>query len=191
MSARLRAVVGLGGNIGDAAARVQAAFASLDRLRHTRLIRASRLYRTPAWGVTAQEDFVNAAALIETRLPPGELLQSLLQLEREAGRQRSRDGSDRWGPRTLDLDLLLYGDLVINERGLQVPHPRLAERAFALVPLVEVAPDAIIPGIGPAGRALSALVTDDIHVLEDAGVAPATIDISPGAPRASDHQGTD
>lgn len=160
------AVVGLGGNIGDAAASLRAAFDALDHLEGTHVLRRSRLYRTPAWGVTAQADFVNAAALLETTLPPLELLHALLQLEREAGRERSADGSDRWGPRTLDLDLLLYGDSAIDLPGLHVPHPRLAERAFALVPLVEVAPDAIIPGVGPAAHALATLVTDDILELD-------------------------
>lgn len=166
MSAPALAVVGLGGNIGDAAATVRAAFDALDQMEGTRVLSRSRLYRTPAWGVTAQADFVNAAALLETTLPPQALLQALLQLERDAGRQRSADASDRWGPRVLDLDLLLYGDAAIDLPGLHVPHPRLAERAFALVPLVEVAPDAIIPGVGPAAHALAALVTDDILELD-------------------------
>ncbi|TWI12537.1 2-amino-4-hydroxy-6-hydroxymethyldihydropteridine diphosphokinase [Aerolutibacter ruishenii] len=160
------AVIGLGGNIGDAAAAVRTAFHAIGQLPGTRAVRCSRLYRTPAWGVTAQADFVNAAVLVETTLAPLALLQALLQLEREAGRERSADGSDRWGPRTLDLDLLLYGEAAIDLPGLRVPHPRLAERAFALVPLVEVAPDAIIPGVGPAAHALAALVSGDIQVLE-------------------------
>lgn len=184
MSAPVLAVIGLGGNMGDAGATLQAAFGAIDRLDGTRVVRCSRLYRTPAWGVTAQADFVNAAALVETSLSPLALLQALLQLERDAGRVRSPDGSDRWGPRTLDLDLLLYGDTAIDQPGLHVPHPRLAERAFALVPLVEVAPDAIIPGVGPAAHALAAVVTDDIHALDNH--APEADSM---APRASDHQG--
>jgi 2-amino-4-hydroxy-6-hydroxymethyldihydropteridine diphosphokinase len=166
VSAPALAVVGLGGNIGDAATTVRAAFDALGQLEGTRVLRCSRLYRTPAWGVTAQADFVNAAALLETTLPPLALLEALLRLEREAGRERNANGGDRWGPRTLDLDLLLYGDSAIDLPGLHVPHPRLAERAFALVPLVEVAPDAIIPGVGPAAHALAALVTDDILELD-------------------------
>lgn len=183
------AVVGIGGNIGDAAATVCASFDALGSIPHTRVVRRSRLYRTPAWGVTAQADFVNAAALLETSLPPLELLHALLQLEREAGRQRSADGSDRWGPRTLDLDLLLYGDGAVDLPGLHVPHPRLAERAFALVPLVEVAPDAIIPGIGPAAHVLAALVTDDIQVLGGECSPGPEIDDPARAPRATDHPG--
>lgn len=184
MSAPVLAVIGLGGNIGDAEATLHAAFGSIDRLEGTRVVRRSRLYRTPAWGVTGQADFINAAALVETSLPPQALLHALLQLEREAGRERRADGSDRWGPRTLDLDLLLYGDIAINQPGLHVPHPRLAERAFALVPLVEVAPDAIIPGVGPAAHALAALVTDDIHALDNHSREDDSL-----VPRASDHPG--
>lgn len=184
------AVVGIGGNIGDAAATVRASFEALDRIPHTRLLRRSRLYRTPAWGVTAQADFVNAAALVETTLPPLDLLHALLQLEREAGRERRADGSDRWGPRTLDLDLLLYGDVGLDLPGLRVPHPRLAERAFALVPLVEVAPDAMIPGVGPAAHALAALVADDIQVLDGGNTADPGADEPGHRPGATDHHGT-
>ena len=191
MNARVLAVVGIGGNIGDAAATVRASFAALDAVTGNRVLRCSRLYRTPAWGVTAQADFVNAAVLLETSLPPLELLQALLQMEREAGRERQPDSSDRWGPRTLDLDLLLYGDHAIDLPGLRVPHPRLAERAFALVPLVEVAPDAIIPGVGTATHALAALVTDDIQVLGGVASQDHDIDDPADAPRATDHQGTD
>jgi len=148
--------------VPDALAR---AFDALDRLPGTRLLRASPLYRTPAWGVEAQPDFINAAATIETTLPAAELLAGLLDIERAEGRSRAPDGSDRWGPRTLDLDLLLYGDAVIDEPGLRVPHPRLHERAFALLPLAAIAPDAVIPGIGRVGDALAALDASGIEAL--------------------------
>lgn len=157
--------VGLGGNLGDAAANLREAFAALGRLPGTRLLRASRLYRTPAWGVTAQPDFVNAVAMIDTALAPSALLQHLLRIERDAGRHRLADGSDRWGPRTLDLDLLLYGDQVIDTPGLTVPHPHLHERAFVLVPLLEIAPDTRIPGHGAAADAFAAMATGDIQAL--------------------------
>lgn len=157
--------VGLGGNLGDAAASLRDAFAALGRLPDTRLLRASRLYRTPAWGVTAQPDFVNAVAMIETALTPPALLENLLRIERDAGRHRLSDGSDRWGPRTLDLDLLLYGDEVIDTPDLTVPHPHLHERAFVLVPLLEIAPDTRIPGHGAAADALAAMATSDIQAL--------------------------
>jgi len=121
------AYVGLGSNLGDSADIVRAAMVALAGLPGTRLVRASRLYRTPAWGMTAQPDFINAAAMIETRLSPPDLLAAMMGIERDAGRERCQDGSDRWGPRTLDLDLLLYGDQVIEQPGLRVPHPHLHE----------------------------------------------------------------
>lgn len=159
------AFVGLGGNLGDAAASLREAFAALGRLPDTRLLRASRLYRTPAWGVTAQPDFLNAVAMIETGLAPLALLENLLRLERDAGRDRLADGAERWGPRTLDLDLLLYGDAAIDVPGLKVPHPHLHERAFALLPLLEIAPDIHIPGHGAAADALATMETGDIQAL--------------------------
>jgi 2-amino-4-hydroxy-6-hydroxymethyldihydropteridine diphosphokinase len=150
------AVVGLGSNLGDRVAQLHEAFAALDALPHTRVRRTSRLYRSPAWGVADQPDFLNAAVLLETALPPRELLDELLAIEREAGRDRSAEAV-RWGPRVLDLDILLYGDRRIDEPGLRVPHPHLHERAFALVPLLEVWPEATIPGRGRAREALAAL----------------------------------
>lgn len=159
------ACVGLGANLGDAAATVRAAQQALDGLPGTRLVAASRLYRTPAWGKTEQPDFINAAALIETSLTARALLDGLLDIERRFGRTRAADGSDRWGARTLDLDLLLYGAEVIDEPGLHVPHPHLHERAFALVPLLEVAPLAVIPGRGLACELPAAMAGGDIEAL--------------------------
>lgn len=161
----VQACVGLGANLGDALAAVQGALQALDGLPDTRLLHASRLYRTPAWGKTDQPAFVNAAAVLETTLDARTLLDQMLQIERDWGRDRAGDGSDRWGARTLDLDLLLYGDAVIDEPGLRVPHPHLHERAFALVPLVEIAPDIVIPGHGRAADIVAAMVTGDIHAL--------------------------
>ena len=165
MNAPAIAFVGLGGNLGDAAASLRGAFDALGRLPLTSLLRASRLYRTPAWGVTAQPDFINAVAMIETSLAPMRLLEDLLGIERDAGRDRRADGSDRWGPRTLDLDLLLYGDQVIDIPGLAVPHPHLHERAFVLVPLLEIASGIRIPGHGAAADALAAVASGDIEAL--------------------------
>jgi 2-amino-4-hydroxy-6-hydroxymethyldihydropteridine diphosphokinase len=159
------ACVGLGANLGDAAATVRMALQALDALPHTRLVRTSRLYRTPPWGNTSQPDFVNAVAVLETELDARDLLDGLLGIEREFGRVRATDGSDRWGARTLDLDLLLHGDTRIDEPGLHVPHPHLHERAFALLPLVEVMPDAVIPGRGRARDLLAAMVTGDIEAI--------------------------
>jgi 2-amino-4-hydroxy-6-hydroxymethyldihydropteridine diphosphokinase len=157
------AFVGLGSNIGDGIATVRAALSALDTIAHTQLLRASRLYRTAAWGVTDQPDFINAVAMLRTRRTPQELLADMLAIERVAGRNRLADGSDRWGPRTLDLDLLLYGEARIDVPGLHVPHPHLHERAFVLVPLAEIAPDARIPGIGSAREALSRMASAQVE----------------------------
>ena len=161
----MQAFVGLGANLGDAVGTVQAAFGAFDALPHTRVLHASRLYRTPAWGKTDQPAFVNAAAVLETELDARALLDAMLSIERDFGRDRAGDGSDRWGARTLDLDLLLYGTDAIDEPGLRVPHPHLHERAFALVPLIEIAPDLVIPGHGRAADLVAAMVTGDIHAL--------------------------
>jgi 2-amino-4-hydroxy-6-hydroxymethyldihydropteridine diphosphokinase len=158
--------IGLGGNLGNVATTIQYAFAALHALPETRVLRRSRLYRTPAWGMTAQPDFINAAAVLGTRLSAEVLLEELLRIEREAGRDRDAQ-SERWGPRALDLDLLLYGDAVIAHPhpGLCVPHPRLHERAFVLVPLAEIAPGALVPGHGRVDALLATADTQGIRVL--------------------------
>lgn len=152
---RQRAFIGLGGNVGDAPATLQSALAALAGLPQTRLLAASRLYRTAPVGGIAQADFSNAVAELETGLGAADLLQALLAIERAHGRDRQRE--QRWGPRTLDLDLLLYGDEIMALDGLIVPHPRMAERRFVLEPLLEIAPQIQIPGIGPAADALKRL----------------------------------
>lgn len=156
MNAPVRACIGLGANLGDAEGAVRGAFTALDALPGSRLLACSRLYRTPAWGRTDQPAFINAAAVLETLLTPQALLQALLEIERGAGRTRDGD-APRWGPRVLDLDLLLYGDRVLDEPGLQVPHPYLHARAFVLVPLAEIAAGADIPGRGSVAAALAAV----------------------------------
>jgi 2-amino-4-hydroxy-6-hydroxymethyldihydropteridine diphosphokinase len=140
------AYVGIGANLDDPAARVRGAFNSLAAMPQTRLVKRSSLYRTQPQGYRDQPDFVNAVAQVDTALAPAALLTALQQIEADAGRQRSFPNA----PRTLDLDLLLYGGERIDEPGLVVPHPRLHERAFVLVPLVEIAPHVDVPGIGPA-----------------------------------------
>jgi 2-amino-4-hydroxy-6-hydroxymethyldihydropteridine diphosphokinase len=160
------ACIGLGANLGDPAATLRAALQRLAVLPQTRLIRASRLYRTPAWGVLEQPAFVNAVAMLRTILPAHDLLRTMLAIERDFGRERAVDGSDRWGPRSLDLDLLLYGDARIDVVGLQVPHPHMHRRAFVLVPLCEIAPEARIPGCGAAREALAALTEQDLREVE-------------------------
>lgn len=163
MSAEVEAFVGLGANLGDPPAAIERAIVALDALPGTRVSARSRLYRTPAWGLTDQPDFINAVARVSTRLVPQALLEALLGVEREAGRRRG-DGP-QWGPRVLDLDLLLYGDAELDLPGLRVPHPRLHERAFALVPLAEIAPDAWIPGHGVAAGLVAAMEPADIEAL--------------------------
>jgi 2-amino-4-hydroxy-6-hydroxymethyldihydropteridine diphosphokinase len=150
MTSPVIAAVGLGGNLdgpfGNPEATLRQAMAALGSLPLTQLLRSSALFRTPAWGDTAQPDFINAVALLHTGLLPRELLDALLALERRFGRDRSR--STHWGPRTLDLDLLLHGEHAIDEPGLHVPHPHLHQRAFVLLPLAQIAPDLQVPGRG-------------------------------------------
>lgn len=163
MTPIVQACIGLGANLGDAADTLRRALDALDGRDGIAVRAASRFYRTPAWGREDQPDFINAVALVEAMLAPRALLDSLLAVEADFGRHRV-DG-ERWGPRTLDLDLLLYGDAVIDEPGLRVPHPHLHERAFALVPLLEVLPEARIPGYSAARDAVSALEMSNIHPL--------------------------
>ena len=144
------AYIGIGANVGDPAAQVRSAFAELQVLPNTRLVQRSSLYRSEPQGYRDQPDFVNAVAEIETGLGPRELLAALQAIEARAGRGRSF----RNAPRTLDLDLLLYGDEAIERPELVVPHPRMHERAFVLAPLLEISPTAAIPGVGPARESL-------------------------------------
>ncbi len=134
------AYVALGANLGDARATVSDAIAALARLPQTRLLQASSLYRTAPWEASGP-DFINAVAAVETSLDARGLLRALQALELQAGRERPY----RNAPRTLDLDVLLYGDAVIDIPELVVPHPRLGERAFVLVPLAEIAPGLVTP----------------------------------------------
>lgn len=159
------AFIGLGGNIGDPLGILRSAVHRLMTVPRSRFLGASRFYRTPAWGQRDQADFVNAVVAIETALPPRPLLDELLAIEREFGRQRAADGSGRWGPRTLDLDILLYGDVRMHSEGLTLPHPHLHERAFALVPLLELVDDVEIPGQGGARAALGRVERGGIQVL--------------------------
>ena len=161
MNDDVRAWVGLGANTGDPVKTVRAAIEALAALPDTTVLRSSPLYRTPAWGPVRQPDFINAVVLLDTQLAASTLLDGLLGIERAFGRVRD----ERWGPRSLDLDLLLYGDAVIDQPGLRVPHPHLHERAFMLVPLLDTDPDARIPGHGSARQALAALASDGIEVV--------------------------
>ena len=163
MSAPVRAYIGLGANLGDAASTVESAISRLAAADDITLVARSRLYRTPAWGVTDQPDFINAVAGVDTTLPAEALLSLLLSIERDAGRDRAAER--RWGPRALDLDLLLYGDRRIDAPGLRVPHPHLHERAFVLVPLAEIAPRLVLDGHGPIAALLDRMATGDIEAL--------------------------
>ena len=150
--AAVKAFVGLGANLGEPKAQVRRAIAALGAIPMTRLLAASSLYRSAPVGVGEQPDFINAVAAIETGLSARALLDKLLAIEARFGRRRDVPGS----PRTLDLDLLLYGDRVIAEPDLIVPHPRMHERAFVLAPLAEIAPDALVPEKGPVAALLAA-----------------------------------
>ena len=142
--------VGLGSNLGEREAMIRLALEELSRLPQTRLQRASSLYDTEPVGVEEQPHFLNAVAQLETQLPPHQLLWNLMLIERRLGRVRTQ----RWGPRTLDLDLLLYEDLVLDDDDLVVPHPELPKRSFVLVPLVELDPMLVHPGTGETMLAL-------------------------------------
>ncbi|HJY75336.1 MAG TPA: 2-amino-4-hydroxy-6-hydroxymethyldihydropteridine diphosphokinase [Burkholderiales bacterium] len=154
--------VGLGANLGEPQRNVREAFRELDAIPHTRVVRASSLYRSEPLGYTEQPEFVNAVAQIETGLPAERLLAELQAIEAQHGRSRSFANA----PRTLDLDLLLFGNAVIDTENLKVPHPRMHERAFVLMPLLEIAPDAVIPGQGPARELLEKCRDQGVEKLE-------------------------
>ena len=147
------AYVGLGANLGEPRRQVEAALGELGAIPRTRLSRSSSLYRTSPMGYASQPDFVNAVAELETGLDAPALLAELQAIEARHGRSRSFADA----PRTLDLDLLLFGSEAFSEKDLTVPHPRMHERAFVLEPLLEIAPDVAIPGIGPARTCLSSV----------------------------------
>jgi 2-amino-4-hydroxy-6-hydroxymethyldihydropteridine diphosphokinase len=149
-----RAYVGLGANLGDRTAMLRAALEELRGEEGISVVGVSALRETEPVGIVDQPTFLNAAAAVETQLSARELLDRLLSIERRLG--RTRDGP-RFGPRTIDLDLLLYGEETIAEPGLEVPHPRLHERLFALEPLAELDPALVVPGLGPLGEIISGL----------------------------------
>jgi 2-amino-4-hydroxy-6-hydroxymethyldihydropteridine diphosphokinase len=156
------AFVAFGGNLGDVRARLADAVGRFCDGTHVRLLARSSDYRTPPWGVTDQPPFVNLCVAVETDLTPQALLARALEVERAFGRDRAAE--QRWGPRTLDIDLIAYGDRAVDEPGLELPHPRLFERAFVLVPLAEIRPDAVIAG-RPIAAALARLDTGGIEKL--------------------------
>ena len=159
----VRAVVALGSNLEDPRAQVRRAFGELDALPATRVLARSSLWSTAPVGYADQPAFVNACALVETSLAPRALLDGLLAIERAHGRVRDIPN----GPRTLDLDIVLYGESPHHEEGLTLPHPRAHERAFVLAPLLEVWPDAIIPGRGAASQYRERVAGQAIERLPD------------------------
>jgi 2-amino-4-hydroxy-6-hydroxymethyldihydropteridine diphosphokinase len=149
------AFVGIGSNLGDRERQIMAALEQLARESGIEVLAVSKLRETEPVGYREQPRFLNGAAMVETALPPRELLDRLLAIERRLGRERGE--GPRFGPRTIDLDLLVYGAETIDEPGLQVPHPRLAERRFALEPLAELEPSLEIPKFGQVRDLLAGL----------------------------------
>jgi 2-amino-4-hydroxy-6-hydroxymethyldihydropteridine diphosphokinase len=158
----MRAYVALGSNLGDSQQQLLDAIEALAGLPNTRVLARSRFYRTPPWGMLDQPEFLNAVVVLETPLLPHDLLDALLGIERDAGRER---GGERWGPRTLDLDLLHVDGKTVSDERLTLPHPHIAERAFVLLPLSELSPDLEIPGRGRVVDLLRGVDTQGCEVL--------------------------
>jgi 2-amino-4-hydroxy-6-hydroxymethyldihydropteridine diphosphokinase len=167
------ACVALGANIGEPLRQIEAGFSALAALPGTRLIARSSLYRSAPVGYADQPDFINAVAMIETALTPHALLDAVLNIERVNGRIREFPNA----PRTLDLDIVLYGDVVLQEPGLTIPHARMLERAFVMLPLAEIAPDVVVPGHGRvselSGRVSAESVAQLQRMAETGGAKPA------------------
>jgi 2-amino-4-hydroxy-6-hydroxymethyldihydropteridine diphosphokinase len=151
-----RAFLGLGGNVGDSRATLDRAVAMLNDGRDIKVLARSSDYQTPPWGVESQAPFVNLCLAVETTLAPRQLLSRIHEVEQSLGRDRASE--TRWGPRTCDIDILSYGNTALNEPDLTLPHPRMFERGFVLMPLAEIAPDAVIGG----RRVMDALKSADI-----------------------------
>jgi 2-amino-4-hydroxy-6-hydroxymethyldihydropteridine diphosphokinase len=163
----IRAFIALGSNLSNPEAQVAHAFGELDALPGTQLVKCSSLYRSAPWGYSDQPDFINAVAEIETHLEPRRLLEMLLDIEHRFGRVREFLNA----PRVLDLDLLLYNGLIHHEHGLTLPHPRMHERAFVLLPLTEIAPECLIPGQGRAVDHLAACAGQQLERLPQTSVS--------------------
>ena len=162
-AAEVVAYVGLGSNLDEPEQQVRGGLRELDQLPGTRLVRQSSLYQSPPLGPPGQPDFVNAVAMLATSLEAHSLLDQLQGLEQQHGRERG----ERWGPRTLDLDLLLYGRDTIDSPRLQVPHPQMSRRAFVLVPLFELAPHLVLPGLGALVDAMQGIADQQLKALPD------------------------
>ena len=159
-----RAIIALGGNVGDVRATFRKAITNICGMAQAALLARSSDYSTPPWGNEQQARFVNACIEIETSLDPHALLFTLQKVERKFG--RDREGETRWGPRALDLDLIAYDEVALQRPELTLPHPRMFERAFVLVPLVEIAPDRLFGGRS-VKAALGGLSTEGIERLPD------------------------
>ena len=155
------AFIGLGSNLANPGRQVLQALQAIGELPHTKVLAASSLYCSKPIGFLQQPDFINAVAKVETELTPRALLDTLLGLERARGRTREF----RNAPRTLDLDILLYDDLRYHEPGLTIPHPQMHLRAFVLRPLLEIAPDCIIPGVGPVAEVMKGCQEQQLEVI--------------------------
>jgi len=158
------AYIGLGSNLDDPEAQVRGALSNLQGLARARLVAVSGLYRTPPMGPQDQPDYVNAVAGLLTRQPPEELLLSLQNLERSLGRVRTE--GDRWGPRVIDLDILVYGKVQQSLPGLSLPHPGILERNFVLFPLCDIAPSLLVPGQGVASELANRLGDKGLQRIE-------------------------
>ena len=159
-------LVALGSNLDQPATHVQRALRDIDDLPETALMEISTLYETAPVGITDQPTFVNAVAQVATTLSPHDLLARLHAIEAQHGRNRNSVSEEKNGPRTLDLDILMFDESQIDERGLTIPHPRMHERAFVLVPLVEIAPEVIIPGRGAAKDLLATLDATGVNPVQ-------------------------
>ncbi|MEN3792265.1 2-amino-4-hydroxy-6-hydroxymethyldihydropteridine diphosphokinase [Fulvimarina sp. MAC3] len=158
------AIIALGGNVGDVPAAMALALRAFDAREDLRILGVSKLYSTPPWGKTDQPDFINACALVETGLDPLALLDLCLETERVHGRERG----ERWGPRTLDLDVIDYDRRTISDARLELPHPRAKDRAFVLRPLADLDPDFAIHG-ETARQRLAVLAGDGIRPISEDG----------------------
>ena len=161
-AATVEAFIALGANLENPVRQVQQAISELAGIEQTRVLAVSSLYRTAPVGYADQPDFINAVAKLQTGLSPHELLDALHVIESRHGRQRSV----RNAPRTLDLDLLMHGTSVVREKNLTLPHPRLHERAFVLLPLAEIAPDAQLPGRGPLSQLIGLVDCSGVEKLD-------------------------
>lgn len=160
----VRAFVGLGANVGEVEMTLAEACMAIDALPQTSIRQQSPWFRSPPWGRTDQPEFTNGVIELQTRLVATELMERLLEIEERFG--RVREPGERWGPRTLDLDLLVYGDESIDEPGLKVPHPSLHERAFVLLPLSRIAPTLEIPGLGRVDALLAGVDATGLRELD-------------------------